>query len=168
MQTLDINSVNLWQILISLLNLFIIFLILKKFLYGPVKKIVAQREEEVNQRYDDAKKAQEIADQNRAEWEEKRKNAQTEADEILQSAAANAKGRSEKILAEAEEKASGILRQAEQDAVLERKKAADGIRREIVSVSGALTEKMLEREINTEDHRALIDSFLDKIGDGNE
>ena len=47
-------------------------------------------------------------------------------------------------------------------------KAEDGIKREIVYVSAALTEKMLDREINTQDHRALIDSFIDKIGDNND
>ena len=57
---------------------------------------------------------------------------------------------------------------AENEAALERKKAIDGIKREIVDVSGAIAEKMLEREINSDDHRALIDSFIENIGDGNE
>ena len=37
-----------------------------------------------------------------------------------------------------------------------------------MEVSGALTEKMLGREINTKDHRNLIDSFIEKIGDGDD
>ena len=74
----------------------------------------------------------------------------------------------EKIVAEAKERADGILRTAEIEAELERKKAEAGIKREIVEVSGALAEKMLEREINTEDHRVLIDSFIEKIGDEND
>ena len=48
------------------------------------------------------------------------------------------------------------------------KKAEEQIKREIVEVSGALTEKMLEREINAEDHRNLIDSFLEKVGEEND
>ena len=44
MQTLDVISVNLWQILISLINLFLLFLILKKFLFKPVKKVLDQRQ----------------------------------------------------------------------------------------------------------------------------
>ena len=42
-QNLDIISVNIWQILISLINLLLLFLIIKKFLYKPVKKFIAQR-----------------------------------------------------------------------------------------------------------------------------
>ena len=46
MQNLDIISINIWQVVISLANLVILFLILKKFLFEPVKKIKAQRENE--------------------------------------------------------------------------------------------------------------------------
>ena len=71
-------------------------------------------------------------------------------------------------MAEAQLKADGIVRRAETDAELERKKAIDGIKQEIVAVSGALAEKMIEREINTEDHRTLIDSFIEGIGEEND
>ena len=49
MQTLDVISVNIWQIVISLANLALLFLLLKKFLYQPVKRMLAKREEEMNQ-----------------------------------------------------------------------------------------------------------------------
>ena len=57
MQTLEIISVNLWQILISLANLTILFLLVKKFLYKPVKKVLAQRQSEIDSHYDAAKQA---------------------------------------------------------------------------------------------------------------
>ena len=44
MQTLDVISVNIWQILISLANLTILFLLFKKFLFKPVKKVMEKRE----------------------------------------------------------------------------------------------------------------------------
>ena len=43
MQTLDIISVNIWQIIISLSNLVILFLLVKKFLFKPVKSMIAKR-----------------------------------------------------------------------------------------------------------------------------
>ena len=48
---------------------------------------------------------------------------------------------------------------------MEKKKAQASIRREITDVSAALTEKLLGREMNTGDHRELIDSFLQEMGD---
>ena len=56
-------------------------------------------------------------------------------------------------------------RQAETQAELEMRKAEEGIKKEIVEVSTALANKLLEREINADDHRDLIDSFIEKIGD---
>ena len=75
MQTLGIISVNLWSILISLCNLLLLFLILKKFLYKPVKNLLAAREAQVQAQYDAAAKAEADAEAARAEWEEKRQNA---------------------------------------------------------------------------------------------
>ena len=167
MQTLDVISVNLWQILISLINLFLLFLILKKFLFKPVKKVLEQRQKELDEQYAAAENAELQANEDRKAWEEKLSAADAQADAILQSATDNAKYRGDKMIAEAKERADGIIRTAQNEAELERKKAADGIKREIVEVSGVLTEKMLEREINAEDHRVLIDSFIEKIGDDN-
>ena len=168
MQTLDVISVNIWQILISLINLVLLFFIIKKFLFKPVKNILAKRQDEINSQYDAADQARTEAEQSRVAYEEKLSGAKSEADAILQSAADNAKFRGDKIIAEAQQTADGIIRRAETEAELERKKAIDGIKQEIVSVSGALAEKMIEREINTDDHRALIDSFIEGIGEEND
>ena len=56
MQSLEVISVNLWQILISLVNLFLLFLILKRFLYKPVKSVLEQRQKELDDQYEAAKK----------------------------------------------------------------------------------------------------------------
>lgn len=168
MQTLDIISVNLWQILISLLNLVLLFFIVKRFLFKPIKKVMEQRQQEIDDRYAAADAAQAQADESRQIWEEKLSHADAQANVILQDATDHAKHRGDKMIADAKERADGIIRTAQSEAELERRKASDGIKREIVDLSGALTEKMLEREINTEDHRALIDSFIEEIGDGND
>ena len=168
MQTLDVISVNLWQILISLVNLFLLFLIIKKFLFKPVNKVLEQRQAELDGQYAAAESAEIKANEDRAAWENKLSQADAEADAILQSATDNAKYRGDKLIAEAKERADGIIRAAQNEAELERQKATEGIKREIIDVSGALAEKMLEREVNTEDHRVLIDSFIEKIGDSND
>ena len=168
MQTLDVISVNIWQILISLLNLYILFLIVKLFLFKPVKAVLAERQRELDTQYAAAEDAEREALANRRAWETKMLGAKAEADAIVQSAADQAKYRGEAMIAEAQLRADSIVRMAENEADLERKKAVEGVKREIIEVSGALTKRMLEREINTEDHRNLIESFLEKIGDDNE
>jgi F-type H+-transporting ATPase subunit b len=94
--------------------------------------------------------------------------AEENAEAIIKEATVRAERRSEKIIEEAKEKADVIVRGAQAEALLERKKATEGIKREIVDVSSCLSEKILEREIKKEDHQRLIDSFISEIGDGNE
>lgn len=168
MQSLEVISVNIWQILISLCNLLLLFLILKRFLYKPVKRVLAQRKAALDSQYAAAEEAERSAEASKQAWEEKMKSAQAEADHLLKKATATADRRSEQIVSDAKEKADGIVRQAEAQAALEHKKAEAGIKREIVDVSAVLTEKMLGREIKTEDHRAMIDSFIEGIGEDDD
>lgn len=165
MQSLGVISVNLWQILISLLNLLLLFLIFKFFLFGPVKKMLAKRQSELDERYNAADEAKRAAEKDRLFWDEKIGTVKTETDEMIKKAQDSAKRQGDTILLKAKEQADGIIRQAETQAQLEMKKAEDGIKREIVEVSTALANKLLEREINADDHRGLIDSFIEKIGD---
>ena len=168
MQSLDIISVNIWQILVSLINLVLLFLIVKKFLYKPVKKMLVDRQANIDKQYSDAEDAKKKALEDQKSYEEKLSAAQTEADGVIQSAVDTAKAREKEIIADAKQKAEGIVLKAENDAKLAILKAEDSIRREIIDVSTVLTEKVLEREISEDDHKNFIDSFIDNIGDGDE
>ena len=165
MQTLEIISVNLWQILISLANLLVIFLILKKFLFKPVTKVMDDRKAMVDKQFADAEAAQAQADANRAQWAEKLASADDEARARIADADETARRHGERVVADAKDKAAGIIRQAEAEAVLERQKAEAGIKREIAAVGTQLAEKMLEREMTATDHEKMIQSFLDEMGD---
>ena len=167
-QSLDVISVNIWHIVISLANLVLLFLLVKKFLYKPVLKVMEERRSEIQEGYDAAAAAQADAEANKAHWDEKMLSAQEKADAMIKDAADTAKLRSNKILADAKDRADNIVAEAQTQAALERKNAEAGIRKEIVVVSTEIAEKMLEREINDDDHRQLIDSFLNTIGDAND
>ena len=165
MPTLDVVSVNLWQILISLANLVIIFLIAKKILFEPVKRMLAQRQAEVDEQYAAADEAKAAAEADRAAWETKMETARDEADGIIQKAVQTAQYRGDAIVAEAKDRADGIVRAAETEARLEKERARADIRDEIVDVSAVLAEKLLSREVNADDHRVLVDAFIDTIGE---
>ena len=164
-QTLDVISINLWQILISLANLLLIFLILKKLLWTPVKKVMQQRRDMVDKQFADAAAAEAKANEDKAQWAEKLATADDEAAARIADADETARRHGERVIAEAKDKAAGIIRQAEAEAELERQKATASIRDEIADVSAELAQKMLEREISVDDHRAMIASFLDEVGD---
>ena len=165
MQDLDIISVNIWHIVISLANLVILFLILKKLLFKPIKKIVDQRQKEIESEYKKAEKTQAEADAIKAEWEGKMATVEAEADKIISDAVERADSRNEVMLYESREKADQIIRKAKADIERERKDARETIKKEIVDVSQTLSEQIIGREINMDDHRDLIDKAIDKIGE---
>ena len=164
-QTLEVISVNIWQILISLANLLLIFLILKKLLWKPVQKVMEERKAMVDKQFADAADAQAEAEADKAQWAEKLATADEEAASRIAEADETARRHGDRVIADAKEKAEGIIRQAEAEAELERQKATASMREEIADLSTVLAEKMLEREINADDHRAMIASFLDEVGD---
>ena len=163
MQNLDVISVNIWAIIASLCNLLILTWIVKKFLFKPVKKILDSRRAAIDADYAQAAAAKAEAEENRLNYEAAMAAAEQTSGQIIADATRMAEHRSNEIVAEAREKATELRRQAEADAILERKKAEDDIKREIADVSTQLTGKLLQREINEEDHRNLIDSFLQEI-----
>ena len=164
MQNLNVISVNIWQILISLVNLLLLTLIVKKFLFKPVKKVMDQRKAAIDADYEQARAAREEAEESRQNYAAAMAAVRQTSDQLIAEATRAAEHRSSEIVEEARERATDIRRQAEADAVLERKKAEEDMRREIADVSTRLTGVLLKREINEEDHRALIDSFLQEIG----
>lgn len=162
---LEIISVNIWSILISFANLAILYTLLKKFLYKPVKNVIAARQAELDAQYNAAAEAEQTAIASRDAYAAKLAGAQAEADGIIHDATVNATRRGDRIVEEAREKAEGIVRQGELEAAMEKKKAQESIKREITEVSAALTEQLLSREMKADDHRKMIDSFLQGIGD---
>lgn len=168
MQSLDIISINIWQILISLCNLVILFLILKKFLYKPVRSVLAQRRAALDQEFAAAEADRDAAAQSRAQYDEKLRHANEDAEAVRAAARQSAEYSSRQILADAQDRSEGILRRAQQAAEQEKKRAEMDIRDEIADVSMQLTEKLLDREITAEDHRALIDDFLKDLGEDDD
>lgn len=164
-QTLDVISVNLWQIIISLLNLLILFLILKKLLFKPVKKILAERQAQVDSIYDEANQANEEAQANKQAYADKLSHSKEEATNILRAARETAEQSSYEIIQEANNKADAVVRKANAEIANERKKAINEIKNEISEISIDIAEQVVGREIDEKDHSELINDFIENIGE---
>lgn len=162
-QTLDVISVNLWQILISLANLVILYLLLKKFLFKPVHKFLAARKEEVENLYGEAEEAKEQAQHDKTVYEDKLAAADSEAREVVRSAMAKANEMSDEILADTGREVARMKARAEADIAQERKRAANALKDDVADLSMEIAEKVIGREIGEDDHRALIDDCIKEL-----
>ena len=88
------------------MNLINIFLILKKFLFKPVMKMIADRQQEIDGMYADADEAKTQAQQLRMEYEGKLAEAQQTGDRLVKEAMARGQQRQEEILRQANAEAN--------------------------------------------------------------
>ncbi|MBR0027173.1 MAG: ATP synthase F0 subunit B, partial [Clostridia bacterium] len=86
-------SLDVWTMIFTWINLVILFLLLKKFLFKPINKILDERAAEIEGEYTAAEKARAEADTIKAEYEGKIDSAKTEADSIIKSAVTTANER---------------------------------------------------------------------------
>ena len=91
--------------------------------------------------------------------------AQEQADQIVASAQKTAAARSEEMLNEARSQAAALKQKAEADIAQERKKAVNEVKDEIGGMAIEIASKVVEREIKESDHKALIDEFIQNVGE---
>ena len=164
-QSLPIISVNLWDILISLANLLIIFTILKRFLFKPVQKVMAARQEQVDKMYGDAEEDRNAAVGMKQEYEARLATAREEADGIVKNAVQTAQRKGDAILSEASTQASRMKQKAEEEISMERKQMLMDVRSEISDIAVSIASKVVEREVQKKDHDAFVDEFIRNVGE---
>ena len=158
-------GVNPWTALFILLNTLTIFFVAKKFLFGPVMKIIADRQQEIDGMYASAGEAQQQAESLRDEYQRKLSAAQQTSERLVKEAVARGQAREEEILRKANAEAAAIRDKASADIAMEKKKAINDAKDEIAGLSLAIAGKVVGRELNGKDQSALIDRFIDELGD---
>ncbi len=153
-----------WEILVTICNTLITFLIVRLLLFKPVRKMMEARTEEVQTMYTSAEKAKNEAESMKSEYTERLAKAKEEASEIVSSATRRATVRSEEILKESSQQAANMIKKAENSIEMERKKAMNEIKDEVASLSVLIASKVVERDINKDDHERFIEEFIDKVG----
>ena len=158
-------GVNPWTALFVLLNTLTIFFVAKKFLFKPVMKMIADRQNEIDGMYSAAGEARDEAEAMKAEYPAKLSDANAASERIMKEAVVRAQRREEDIIRQANAEAQAIVDKAVNDAALEKKKAINDAKDEISGISLAIAEKVVERSLNSADQAKLIDDFLNNLGD---
>ena len=158
--------VNLdWTLIFQWGNLLILYLVIKKFLFGPIQKIIESRENEVQNLYDTAEQAKNDAYALKEEYSQHLANAKDEANEILKNANKKATVRSEEIIRDAQEKAAAIIARADVQIEMERKHAFEEVKQDISDIALLAASKVVERELSAEEHERLIGEFIENVGE---
>lgn len=158
-------GVDFWTALFVLLNTLLIFFVAKKNLIVPVHKMITERQKEIDDMYKHADQAKDDAQGMKAEYQQKLADAQATSERLVKEAVVRGQNREEEIVRRANEEASAILTKALADVELEKKKALNEAKDEISEMAVAIAGKVVGRELNADDQAALVDQFIDELGD---
>lgn len=163
--TLDLVSIVPWEIITQLINLLLLFLLLKHFLFKPVQNILNARQAEIDKSYADAETAQTRAEELRDEYEKRISDAKAEAADIAKAASRKAQAHYDEVVGTAKADAARLREKAEAQIEQEKKKAMNELKDEISGIAVDIASKVVEREIDEKDHEELISEFMKGVGE---
>ena len=158
MLTLNLN------LLYTVVNILVLFLLLRKFLYKPVMNVIAQRQKQI----DDAIAAAETSKQDAAaaltSAEDKLRNVDAEAAARRTAYEQQAEKDKQQLLADAQKQADAILAEGKAAAEAERQHKLREADAQTTALARAMCEKLLSRNLTEQDDSRLLDDLLEKAG----
>ncbi|MBE7719814.1 F0F1 ATP synthase subunit B [Lacrimispora indolis] len=146
-------------------NIFILFFALSYMLFNPVREALERRKQKIAGELKSAADDKEAAHAMKEEYEARLQEVKKEAEAILEDARKRAKQREAEIIAEAREEADRIVTRGNREVELERKKALDDMKDQIISIASLMAGKVVAASIDTTVQDALIDETLKEMGE---
>ena len=158
MLSLDLNLV--W----TMNNLVVLYLLLRHFLFKPVMGIMEKRRQIIEDGLKNAQDAQDNAMKMKAEYEDALRGAKQESAQIIENARSAAKNEYDRIVGEAGDKAGNIIESAKETVRIEREQTMKELQGEIAGLAVAFAAKIVGRTADED----LYDQFLKEVGGSHE
>ena len=165
MEVQQFISIAPWTVIFQILNLLLLMVLFKKYLFKPVTEILEKRQAEIEGHYQEAEQAETDAKAMKADYESKMAGARQEADRVIKTATESANAMSASIVEDARTQADQLKRRAQTEIDLERRRAFDEVKGELSGIALDIASQVIEREVNEKDHEAFIDEFIKNVGE---
>lgn len=150
---------------LTMIAVLVLFFLASYLLFNPVRDFLKKRQEKIQGDIETAAKDKEDAKALREEYDAKLKNIDKEADEILSAARKKALANEARIVAEAKEEAARIIARANEEATLEKKRAIDDVKKEMITIASAMAAKVVSASIDATIQDSLVEETLKEMGD---
>lgn len=161
----DLDMQLVHDTILLAIAVFFLFLAMSYLLFNPVRKMLEDRKLKIKTELDDAAADKSDAAALKAQYEEKLKGIDKEAEEILSEARQKALRNEAKIIEEAKEEAARIIARANEEALLEKKRVVDEMKQEMISVAAAMASKVISANIDINIQNQLVDETIKEMGD---
>ncbi len=153
------------EVFFTAINIFILFFGLSYLLFNPVRDLLEKRKQKIAGELADAAESKKSAEAMKEEYESKLKEVSKEADAILEEARRKGKAREAEIIEEARKEAARIVERGNREVELEKKKALDDMKQELVTIASLMAGKVVTAGIDTTVQDTLIEETLKEIGE---
>ena len=161
----NLDAQLLFDACVMALSMYVMFTVLSYLLFKPVRKMLEDRKQRVADEQETARREKEEAISYKEEYELKLKQIEKEAQEILSEARKKAMKNEAAIIAEAKEEAARIIARANNEIELEKKRALDDMKQEMISIASLMAGKVVAASIDTSIQDSLIDETLKEMGE---
>ena len=160
----DLDLQLLADAVLMIIAVFVLFMLASYLFFNPVRDMLKKRQDKIQDELDTAAADMEQAQDLKAQYEEKLSRIDREAEGILAEARKKALDNEKRILDEARAEAAAIIDRARNEAELEKKKAADDVKKEMVVLASMMAGKVVSQNIDTTVQDQIIDETLADIG----
>ena len=156
---IDINLV------FTIINLLVLYLLMKKFLFGPIIKVMDVRKAMIDQQFAGAKEQEDQAKALKEQYEGALKSAREESFQIMEQARKEAKAQADKTVEDTQAKVSAMLAKAPEDINTERENAMRQMKDDVASLAMEAAGKIIGKNSGADQDLSLYDQFIEKAGD---
>lgn len=164
---MDIQVLALPQLvsmIITLVSVFILYLVLKKFLHKPVTEFIQKRQDDIETDISEAKALKQEARDIKADYEGRIEKAKLEGQEIVENSRVRANELEKTMLEEAKKESEKILERARIQIAREKELAYEDIKRSAGELGILIATEIMEKEMDLNNQNILIDKFIDEVG----
>ena len=155
----------LFDTLVMALSMLLLFTLLSYLLFNPVRDLLEKRKQRIVDDREAAKREKEEALGYKEEYEKKLQEVDKEVQVILSEARKKAMKNENAIIAEAREEAARIMARANAEIELEKKRALDDMKQEMIAIATMMAQKVVTASIDTKVQEGLIEETLKEMGE---
>lgn len=160
---LDLQLLN--DAFILAINVFILFFTASYLMFNPVRDMLKKRQDKIAADIASAAQNREEALALKTDYDAKLRIADKEAEVILSEARKKAMKREEEIVAEAKEEAARIIKRAQTEVELEKKRAMDDMKKEMIQIASMMAGKIVAQSMDMQIQDALVEETLKEMGE---
>jgi len=141
----------------------ITFFVLKKFVFGPIQKVIDERRQRIRQSLEEADHARDEARRLLEEHRALMREARGQSEEILSEARRVAESQRERLRDELEEERQRRIEDTRKQVEAETRRALEQLRAEVAELTVVATARVTGKVLDEKDHRRLIDEAIGEL-----